>query len=1430
MIPTAANSDYPKFVADQVLTSDNLNDLFGYLDEQGRMTRTNLSGIGIVCGLEVKTAPNGSSITITKGVGVTSSGYLVSVPEITYTKRTTAVFDAVKCEYYSKFVNIAAKTQNFDLWELKQEAEAEGTTLLNNSFLSAGEKVVLIFVELLEENNKNCDPNSCDDKGTKVTVNIRPLLVTKAIAETLITPPVSINAASFNSLVDLPMPRWNIVNTNPVNTNDIVGAYTTVLTQNFISSVQSALSQAYVRFSPVLGDKYPSNPFTAFNLVSQFAFLYNGSINKNQSLHIQYYYDLFSDLIAAYKEFCITGNEVLSVCSPNESLFPRHLLLGEVFPLAGDAVSTVRHHFIFSPLFQRKDLWLKLISLFRRMDFMLKNFSIPPIATSGPANNDTLIKITPSNLSDYPLSAKAIPYYYDPVSPANLVKNWSYEKFSRNRANHSLSYNAALYTTAADNFVRNPLQFDIEPYNFLRVEGITGKAVVSVLETIKARIKSSRLPIKVVALATGTPKTIVDEDACCCLSDLELQYQLLRKQLLCCLKESSRFFGSLEKRDDGKGGVITKGPRVTKANEEMVRVIGKILTHELTEDESAAEGGLLAAKNSNVAKAASPQTEAKIVQSEKKGKLIINAVEDPGENSYAMAYLGYQGKTRIPMESLPAPKSNAAEENISHYLLIILDELEELAELLSEEDIAAFDTAAFASHATILDTAYVALTGLLTGYHSKGYQVEKIKINTDASHKADVDKIAAAMAIISDTDAFNLITLIRNSSPSGNETTISLTALIASLQANKNNYAAQVRTIRVALERIKDVMVPVNSGSLLEPAEGTYTSEYSNILAYLRSSKCKCDIDKLKFLMERYREQRDQLTDLNNFSVYTQHHPGIEHKAGVTKGGTLIIVYKGANDPRADILTGTVVADFYLPYTCSSDCTPIEVTVQEAPPPVNIRPVAKPGSSLYIETPTTTSVTLDGSFSTDSDGNIIAYLWEKLSGPAAGGGTLVNANAAIATVSNFFVGVYTYKLTVTDNDNATNEDIVTITVADKPNTPPIAVATTNKSTIIFPTEQSVQLSGQNSTDPDPGATLSYAWVLDPLPNPNNSGVVIATPALMNTTVTFTKTGLFVFKLTVTDNKSVSATDKVFILVSALPTVPNKMPVAIAVVSPASVVLPTGQTVSASLDGTNSFDPDGNPITSFKWALQNGVTGAQIVEPNKEITEIKFSEAGTYLITLTVADVQGATANDYVIVTVNGENKQQAGSCAPLGNIITEFNGLGTVGTAAGFKNFKDQYIDYSNVESFYEELEGSGIASLPIPQQIDFFNTKSMGARLEKWISNLAELIIEKTPMRPYALTMLNLHAQLAYYVECIQKNDIDKTKMTGAFEALLRILDIVNQVLVTFTNPEKNMLKALRSISVSESDRVVSKGEQDSKRLYFKALSDIIEKIPATL
>ena len=72
---------YPVFEANQVLTNHHLNQVFNFLDEQERLSRANLIGIGIVCGLEIEMNSDGSAIHISKGCGITSEGYLVVEPE-----------------------------------------------------------------------------------------------------------------------------------------------------------------------------------------------------------------------------------------------------------------------------------------------------------------------------------------------------------------------------------------------------------------------------------------------------------------------------------------------------------------------------------------------------------------------------------------------------------------------------------------------------------------------------------------------------------------------------------------------------------------------------------------------------------------------------------------------------------------------------------------------------------------------------------------------------------------------------------------------------------------------------------------------------------------------------------------------------------------------------------------------------------------------------------------------------------------------------------------------------------------------------------------------------------------------------------------------------------------------------------------------------
>jgi endoglucanase len=95
-----------------------------------------------------------------------------------------------------------------------------------------------------------------------------------------------------------------------------------------------------------------------------------------------------------------------------------------------------------------------------------------------------------------------------------------------------------------------------------------------------------------------------------------------------------------------------------------------------------------------------------------------------------------------------------------------------------------------------------------------------------------------------------------------------------------------------------------------------------------------------------------------------------------------------------------------------------------APPSNNQAPTANAGPDQSISLPTS-SVQLNGS-GTDPDGTISSYSWRRISGP--GSPTFNNANIANPVVSNLIAGTHTFRLTVTDNGNATAFDDVVINV------------------------------------------------------------------------------------------------------------------------------------------------------------------------------------------------------------------------------------------------------------------------------------------------------------------------------------------------------------------------------------------------------------------
>ena len=215
---------------------------------------------------------------------------------------------------------------------------------------------------------------------------------------------------------------------------------------------------------------------------------------------------------------------------------------------------------------------------------------------------------------------------------------------------------------------------------------------------------------------------------------------------------------------------------------------------------------------------------------------------------------------------------------------------------------------------------------------------------------------------------------------------------------------------------------------------------------------------------------------------------------------------------------------FRLEVTDNSGATgadTVQINVNPTSGSSNIAPVAKAGADQVITLPTNT-VQLNGA-GTDADGTITLYQWTKVSGPASY--SISSPSSASTSITGLAEGVYTFRLTVTDNNGATaNDDIqVTVNAVSSPtNIAPVANAGKDI-TITLPVSK-VQLSG-TGTDID-GTIVTYQWSMTDGP----AGYQITSPSASKTSVTGLVEGTYKFKLTVSDNKGANGYDTVLVLV------------------------------------------------------------------------------------------------------------------------------------------------------------------------------------------------------------------------------------------------------------------------------------------------------------
>ncbi len=186
-------------------------------------------------------------------------------------------------------------------------------------------------------------------------------------------------------------------------------------------------------------------------------------------------------------------------------------------------------------------------------------------------------------------------------------------------------------------------------------------------------------------------------------------------------------------------------------------------------------------------------------------------------------------------------------------------------------------------------------------------------------------------------------------------------------------------------------------------------------------------------------------------------------------------------------------------------------------------------------------------------------------------------------------------LTVTDDAGGTDTATTTATIGEG-NQPPVSDPNgPYNGTVGVP----VTFDGTGSSDPD-GTIVSYDWNF----GDGNTGTGVSP------THTYAAPGTYNVTLTVTDDAGATDSAMTTANIVAAPQDPIADPN-----GPYSGI--AGAPVT--FDGSGSFDPDGGAIASYAWDFGDGATGTGVSPTHT------YAVAGSYTVTLTVVDNEGATS-------------------------------------------------------------------------------------------------------------------------------------------------------------------------------------------------------------
>lgn len=511
------NSQYPVFDPDQILSNGNLNDMMSYVDYQNTLTRTELVGNGIVCGL-VATYESGEgsslNIKVTLGHGVTKGALkfdkvidgktVETVTEESYAY-VGGVTAAANPKVFTNMVNItkpftevtpeSLRTHFYELLTTDEAAKRtdENPQLISSTLLTSlygvnwmNELVIGVYVDVEDINSDNCSTADCNDKGK-----------TRMVTSRVVIAP----ASYFNEAVageKSTMEYLRIFRAFPllrVTTYDqYLTNFRTTIDQNFIK-IDACLNLLTSTINPALA---PLNTQELDYLACSADWnTIKGRSNQGAyAWYIQYFYDFQRDFEQCYNELILLYNQLQKICGcDNVARKPQWLVMGSFH--GSGITENLRYKFIgfnngcCNPYDELKKAYIRISLLIKAF----KRFLDSPQAEAASG-----IQLTPSKYGPAYFARRAIPYYFYIVNDVNFkelfLRYWKVDITFDDKDGDINRFGAFLHSESST----DPLSHDLREYPFIRIEGLVGRDYKTVYNTLVNIINDKNLAISILKL------------------------------------------------------------------------------------------------------------------------------------------------------------------------------------------------------------------------------------------------------------------------------------------------------------------------------------------------------------------------------------------------------------------------------------------------------------------------------------------------------------------------------------------------------------------------------------------------------------------------------------------------------------------------------------------------------------------------------------------------------------------------------------------------------------------------------------------------------------------------------------------------------------------------------------------------------------------